>query len=95
MLESYARRFSEHFRFECLSVNSCNAGAIVRKYSNLSYDNVMTDAVAKSGILLVEKDVLNFLCEIGYIARRRYTKVTELISKAKTIRNNLMIEVGN
>jgi len=87
LLESYCRRFSDDFRFECLSVNSRNAGVIVRKKSRLSYADIMADAVAKSEIPLVAQPVLNFLVENGYISARRYTKVTELINQAKAIRN--------
>lgn len=87
LLESYCRRFSDDFRFECLSVNSRNAGVIVRKKSRLSYADIMADAVAKSDIPLVAQPVLNFLVENGYISARRYTKVTELINQAKAIRN--------
>ncbi|NBJ16970.1 MAG: hypothetical protein FNP40_15725 [Dehalobacter sp. 4CP] len=87
ILESYCRRFSDNFRFECLSVNSKNAGAIVRKKSRLSYADIMADAVAKSDVSLVAQPVLNFLVENGYISVRRYTKVTELINQAKAIRN--------
>lgn len=87
LLESYCRRFSDDFRFECLSVNSKNAGVIVRKQSRLSYADIMADAVAKSDVSLVAQPVLNFLVESGYISARRYTKVTELINQAKVIRN--------
>lgn len=87
LLESYCRRFSDDFRFECLSVNSKNAGVIVRKKSRLSYADIMADAVSKSDIPLVTQPVLNFLVENGYISARRYTKVTELINQAKAIRN--------
>lgn len=87
LLESYCRRFSDDFRFECLSVNNKNVGAIVRKKSRLSYANIMAAAVAKSDISLIAQPVLNFLVENGYIAARRYTKVAELINQAKAIRN--------
>lgn len=87
LLESYCRRFSGDFRFECLSVNSRNAGVIVRKKSRLLYTDIMADAVAESNIPLATQPVLNFLVENGYISARRYTKVTELINQAKAIRN--------
>lgn len=89
LLESYCRRFSDDFRFECLSVNSKNAGVIVRKKSRLSYADIMADAVAKSDIPLIGQPVLNFLVENGFISARRYTKVTGLINQAKVIRTKL------
>ncbi|MHB1154711.1 MAG: hypothetical protein ACYCWE_02840 [Eubacteriales bacterium] len=87
LLESYCRRFSEDFRFECLSVNSKNTGVIIRKKSRLSYSEIMADAVAKSDIPLVTQPVLNYLVENGFISTRRYTNVTELINQAKVKKN--------
>lgn len=86
LLESYCRRFSDNFRFEALSVNSTNAGVIVRKHSRLTYSVIITDAVAKSGISLDEKTVLNFLAKSGYTSQRRYAKIVELIKQATALR---------
>lgn len=86
LLESYCRRFSDNFRFEVLSVNSTNAGVIVRKHSRLTYFDIMADAVAKSGISLDEQTVLNFLATSGYTSQRRYAKIVELIKQATALR---------
>jgi hypothetical protein len=86
LLESYCRRFSDNFRFEVLSVNSTNAGVIVRKHSQLVYFDIMADAVAKSGISLDEKTVFNFLATNGYTSQRRYAKIVELIKQAAALR---------
>jgi hypothetical protein len=86
LLESYCRRFSHRFRFEGLTMNSRNAGAIVRKGCRLTYTEIMADAVAASGIELKKSDVVEFLYNHGYIGRRFYSKVGELIEKAKTLR---------
>lgn len=82
LLESYCRRFSECFRFEVLSVNSTNAGVIVRKHSKLSYHDIMVDAVARSGVALHHDTVLDFLATEGYTSQRRYARITELITQA-------------
>lgn len=86
LLESYCRRFSDNFRFEVLSVNSTNAGVIVRKHSRLTYFDIMADAVAKSGISLDKQTVLNFLAISGYTSQRRYAKIVELIKQATALR---------
>jgi hypothetical protein len=86
LLESYCRRFSANFRFEVLSFNSSNAGAVVRKHSQMMYTDIMADAVAKSGIILNEHDVKEFLWENGYIASRLYKRTAELIHQAKVLR---------
>jgi hypothetical protein len=86
LLESYCRRFSQHFRFEALSVNSSNAGAIVRKHCPLTYHDIMVDAVVKSDIALNQSTVLDFLAIEGYTSHRRYVKINELIIQATALR---------
>ena len=86
LLESYCRRFSKRFRFEELSVNSRNAGAVIRRDCQLSYDGIMADALAKSGIDLKQNAVEEYLFVSGFLGRRAYSKVHELMKQAKTIR---------
>jgi len=86
LLESYCRRFSNTFRFEALAVNSKNAGAIIRKSCRLTYAQIMADAIAKSDIPLDMADIVEFLWSKGYIGRRAYAKIDELIEQAKAIR---------
>ena len=50
LLESYCRRFSRKFRFDTPSVNSRNAGAVIRKSCGMDYTEIMTDAVANADI---------------------------------------------
>lgn len=86
LLETYCRRFSERFRFEALTVNSKNAGAIVRKSCRLSQVQIMVDAVAESSIPLEKTAIEGFLCHNGYIGRRSYAGTNELIEQAKALR---------
>jgi hypothetical protein len=86
LLESYCRRFSSRFRFEGLTMNSRNAGAIVRKSCGVAYTEIMADAVAASGVELKKTDVVEFLYNHGYIGRRFYAKAGELIEQAITLR---------
>lgn len=86
LLESYCRRFSEQFRFDAPSVNSRNAGAVIRKGCGLAYVEVMADAVAKCGVPCEEKAVGRFLYENGYTGKSTTAKAEEIIEKAKDIR---------
>jgi len=86
LLESYCRRFSKNFRFDTPSVNSRNAGTVIRKSCTMTYTEIMADAVTKSGINLSESTVCLFLFENGYIGRRTTARVGEIVCKAKTIR---------
>jgi len=89
LLGSYCHRFSTLFRYEMLAWNNKNAGCIVRKDSQLSYIDIMADAVARSSVELTEKLVNNFLYTNGYIAQETYKTVDELIRQAKTLRAKL------
>jgi len=86
LLESYCRRFSPRYRFESLSMNSRNVGTIVRKNCDLSYSEILTDAVAASNVELKKTTVIEFLYTHGYIGRRHYGKTDELVEQAKILR---------
>ncbi len=86
LLESYCRRFSRKFRFDTSSVNSRNAGAIIRKSCAMDYTEIMADAVANAGIALKETVVGCFLYDSGYMGRRMTSKVMEIIDKAQILR---------
>ena len=83
LLESYLWRFSGRYRLVQLSANSANAGVVVRKSCDWSLDEIMVDAVASSGVPLEQGEVLEYLCSNGYIARRKYNKVNEIIEQAR------------
>jgi hypothetical protein len=84
LLESYCRRFSKKFRFDAPAFNSKNAGAVIRQNCTMDYTEIMADAAAKSGIILSENDISNFLVDNGYTGKR--IKVDEIINIAKAIR---------
>ena len=86
ILESYCRRFSRKFRFDTPSINSRNAGAVIRKSCDMTYAQIMTDAVVNTDVSLKTTAVSNFLYDCGYIARRNIAKANEIIDKAKAIR---------
>jgi len=86
VLESYCRRFSRKFRFDAPTVNSRNAGAIIRKSCNMDYTEIMIDAVANADITLKDTNVGKFLYKNGYLGRSTTAKVNEIIEKAKAIR---------
>ncbi len=85
LLESYCRRFSRRFRFDTPSVNSRNAGVVIRKSCGLNYTEIMTDAVANADIPLKNTFVGKFLYESGYTGRSTTAKVGEIIGKVKVI----------
>lgn len=86
LLESYCRRFSKKFRIDALSVNSRNAGAIIRKSCSMDYIEIMSDAVANADVFLKDTDVGQFLFDSGYTGRSMTAKIGEIIDKARDIR---------
>jgi len=86
VLESYCRRFSEKYKYECMTPNSNNAGAIIRKSSDLSYHDIMVEALARSDVKLVENDAFDYLISTGFLIRRRYNGMDSLLKKAMELR---------
>jgi hypothetical protein len=86
LLESYCRRFSDRFCFSVLSVNNKNAGIIIRKASWLTYEDIVADTVAKSGIALERNVILDYLVENGYTGVKKYSKLEELTQQAMALR---------
>lgn len=63
-------------------------GAMVKRENVYdSFDDLITDILAESGVMLQKKEVLNYLSNNGYIARRTYTGIEALMIKARAKRN--------
>ena len=86
LLESYCRRFSKKYKYETRRANSSNSGAIVVMSCTLSYHDIMTQAVARSGRDLQQSEVFDFLTEAGYIERKKYRDIDLLINEAAQLR---------
>ena len=89
LLEQYVAFFSEKFYLMHGNYNkNCAVGAIVRKTCQFSsFDELVTDILAKSDISLQKKEVLDYLAEKGFIARRSYTNIEALLINARAMRN--------
>ena len=89
LLEQYVSFFSEKFYLLHSNYNkNCAVGAIVKKTCPFSsFDELVTDILAKSGISLEKKEALDYLIDNGYIARRSYTNIEQLMINARAIRN--------
>ncbi len=95
LLESFVAQYSKQFKLMHSRYNKDNTiGAIVKRTSAFSdYDEILIDAVANSKVSLNENDVLDYLQEKGYIARRRsdFLSKISLLDKAAIIRNRKKI----
>lgn len=58
----------------------------MKKDCELDYHEIMALSVAKSDVELVEDEVFNYLIATGYLARRQYSDIDDLIERAEAIR---------
>ncbi len=86
LLESFCRKNSQIFKYMSLVPNSKNAGAIVRKEWKFDYNLLLANVLAKRQVELEKRVVINYLYEKGFIARRFYKCIDELIEMSKKIR---------
>lgn len=86
LIESFCRRFSKKYRYMCITPNSKNAGVILKKSCQLAYHEIMAKAVARSNVELNEKEVFDFLVSAGYMIRRQYSNMKELLELATSLR---------
>lgn len=89
LLEQYVAFFSEKFYLLHGNYNkNCAVGAIARKTCPFdAFDDLVTDILAQSDVLLQKREALNYLVENGYIARRSYADIESLIINARAKRN--------
>ncbi len=89
LLESYCRRFSNRFSFQCLSVSSKSVGAIIKKSANFcNYTEALATAVAAQSIKITTTSVADFLFHSGYIARRTGF-VEGVVERARLLRERI------
>jgi len=89
LLEHYVAEFSEKFKLIHSTYNESKcAGAIVRKTTDInSFDELVALALSDSQIVLTTENALDFLCNEGYLAVRRYKGTAQALIKAQEIRN--------
>ena len=88
LLEHYVAEYSEKFKLIHTTFNAENCvGAIVRKRSEYKIlDDILVDALAKSGIIENSTEALDFLCNQGYLARRKLSNIDQILINAKIIK---------
>lgn len=90
LLESYVAHCSQSFVL--LHQRFCTGGtygAIGRRDSAIrSFDEMVIDALVCDDTWKTTKDALRCLCEKGYLARRAFNKIDEVVECAKRERNN-------
>lgn len=90
LLQHYVANYSKKFKLLHAGFTANKpVGAIVKRNSSLdTFDDVVIRAVAESNVSLNSNSILEFLCASGYLARKSYGKMDELISQANLLRMN-------
>lgn len=88
LLEHYVATYSVEYKLLHTSFNADNCvGAIVKKSSGINnLNDLITDVLAHSDIKLNKKDALQYLCDKGYLARRRFSDIDQILIKARAKR---------
>lgn len=88
-MQQYVFRFSKLFKLLSLGFAKGNvSGVIVRKQSGFdNFDSVVIDALEKTNITS-PNDAIQYLCDKGFIAEKRYKKHVDLLKIAIARRNN-------
>ena len=86
VLESFCYRFSKAYRLSVILYNDKNAGLIVSKDLVLSYADILCEVAANSNVELTDETIGQYFFDNGYTAKRKYVKMSEILERAKKIR---------
>ena len=89
LLECFAANYSQKFLLlhNGYSANLC-AGAIVKQASSFkNFNELLIDILANCDVTLDENTALEYLCQQGYIGRRRYSDIGKILAEAKVVRS--------
>ncbi len=89
LLESYLLFYSENFALVNNGRSLGNvAGAVAKRGSAFDdFESVCVDVLANSDCTLSQNKALDYLADINLLTRRKYSKIENVILKAKQIRN--------
>lgn len=90
LLQHYVSNYSKKYKLIHNGFNANSSdGAIVKRNAGIdSFDDLVITALADSDIDLNKKSALQYLCDEGYLARRRYSSIEQILIKANALRNN-------
>ena len=89
LLEHFVANYSQKFMLlhTGYSANLC-AGAIVKRNSSFKdFNELLIDIIANINRKLDEDAALEYLCQRGYIGRRRYSDIGRILAEAKVVRS--------
>ena len=87
LLQSFILNYSKRFKILNSNLNESKAvGAIVDKTSGFdTFEDVVFDLLLKLNTDLNTTVALQYLCDLGYIARRKYTNIEDIVNRINDI----------
>ena len=89
LLESYCYRYSQAYNLRVIRFNDKNAGIIAEKKYNKSYIDILSIVLARSDVELNIESAGQFLSEAGYLTKKTYGRLEEIILCANRMRKEL------
>ena len=92
VLESYAANFSHDFALLHANYTASECcGAIVRRNSTIKeFEDLVMDVLVHSDSWQTKEDALSLLVNMGYLQRKRYLKIEDILPVAKMQREKLL-----
>lgn len=92
LLEHYVSDYSRNYELMHSSFNAYNCvGAIVKRNTGIKdFNDLIANVLADSNIIHTKESALQYLYDNGFLARRRYTEIEQIIINA----NGLRIQKG-
>lgn len=88
LLESFVATFSQKYKLFHTRFNAyACVGAIVKKSSHFKdLDDVLTDVLSRCKYISKKSEALNYLFQRGYLAKRSYSNIEVILTRAEEIR---------
>ena len=89
LLEHYLAQHSERYYLMHVRYNLKRVAGAMVKTNRIydSFDEFIADVLAEGEVDLDQKTALNYLADNGYIAKRKYENIEEVLIKARTKKN--------
>lgn len=86
LLESFCYKYSKKYRLHVMNFNDKNAGIIAEKDFNRNYNEMLATALARADVELSTEATGQYLFDAGYMAKRKYAMMEEIVKQALEIR---------
>jgi len=86
LLGSFCYKYSRKYSLHVIHFNDKNAGIIAEKDFNKKYDEMLAIALARSDVELLPEVIGQYLFNMGYMAKSKYTKLGEIAQRASELR---------